>query len=131
MKKAHVLKTDPEPYELIQVGNKTFEIRKDDRTYEEGDFLILRQTRYTGAEMALEGKPLEYIDPPTVFRVSHLMRIEARFGQAFGPAAVMSIQHCHSKWTNETIEFVEVHSEGSITPNFINLKTGESSIELS
>lgn len=48
----HELKTDPEVFDAVAAGLKTFEIRYDDRGYQVGDQLILRKTRYTGAEMS-------------------------------------------------------------------------------
>ena len=55
----HELKTDPEVFDAVIAGTKTFEIRKNDRDYQVGDELLLRQTKHTGAEMAA-GAPLEY-----------------------------------------------------------------------
>lgn len=48
----HELKTDAKVFEAVKLGEKTFEIRKDDRAYAVGDLLILRKTVHTGAEMA-------------------------------------------------------------------------------
>lgn len=39
----HALKTWPEFYQAIDAGKKTFEIRKDDRGYNVGDVLVLRE----------------------------------------------------------------------------------------
>ena len=55
----HELKTDPEPFAASLFGWKTYEIRKNDRNYECGDQLSLRETVYSGEEMS-EGMPLEY-----------------------------------------------------------------------
>lgn len=41
--KTHILKTWPEYFEKIISGEKTFEIRKNDRDFEIGDELILRE----------------------------------------------------------------------------------------
>lgn len=51
--KTHDLKTWPEPFELIITGRKLFEIRRNDRNYEVGDILKLRefyqgQNKYSG-----------------------------------------------------------------------------------
>ncbi len=69
----HELKTDPEVFDAVAAGLKTFEIRKDDRGYQVGDTLRLRKTRYTGAEMAA-GKPLEYTGDELEVSVSHILR---------------------------------------------------------
>jgi hypothetical protein len=71
--KEHELKTDPQVFDDVVSGRKTFEIRKDDRGYEVGDSLKLRKTRYTGSEMA-EGLPLEYIDLPLYVYVTYILR---------------------------------------------------------
>lgn len=42
-KTIHELKTQPPYFTLIEAGLKLFELRKDDRGYETGDLLILRE----------------------------------------------------------------------------------------
>jgi len=56
MAKVHDLKIRPEYYNPVCAGTKTFEVRKNDRGYLNGDFLILREyvekeKRYTGREV--------------------------------------------------------------------------------
>lgn len=49
--KIHELKILPEYYNAVQCGVKNFELRKDDRDYQVGDWLILREWKdgeYTG-----------------------------------------------------------------------------------
>lgn len=66
----HVLKTWPAPFEAVWRGDKTFEVRLDDRCYQKGDTFTLREwdrfgtcscptgdhaeecTRYSGREIA-------------------------------------------------------------------------------
>lgn len=55
----HILKTDPEVFQAVMSGAKTFEIRLNDRGYAVGDVLGLRETKHTGAEMRA-GAPLVY-----------------------------------------------------------------------
>ena len=84
----HELKTDPEVFDAVANGLKTFEIRYDDRGYQVGDQLILNKTRYTGDEMK-QGKPLEYLDSYGA-TVSHILR-----GPIYGLAdgwVIMSLQ---------------------------------------
>jgi len=45
----HVLKTDPEVFEALVSGRKTYELRRDDRGFAVGDRLTLRETSHTGA----------------------------------------------------------------------------------
>ena len=72
-RKQHELKTDPELFDYVAAGLKTFEIRYDDRGYKVGDKLCLRKTRYTGEEMK-HGRPLEYLDEYLMVTVSHILR---------------------------------------------------------
>lgn len=56
MKKYHYLKTWPEYFVEVKKGFKTFEIRKNDRDFKRGDFLILQEylpdsNKYTGEEI--------------------------------------------------------------------------------
>jgi hypothetical protein len=49
--KVHELKTDPEHYNNIEANHKTHTVRRDDRGYMVGDYVVLRKTKYTGKEM--------------------------------------------------------------------------------
>ena len=69
----HELKTDPDIFEAIREGRRTFEIRKDDRGFKVGDFLRLKQIRYTGEEMKA-GKPLEYTGFQSRVAVDYILR---------------------------------------------------------
>jgi hypothetical protein len=49
----HELKTWPQYFERVNVGDKTFEVRRNDRNFQVGDFLCLREwdpttEKYTG-----------------------------------------------------------------------------------
>ena len=53
--KTHELKTLPEYFEQVWNGNKRFELRKNDRDFQENDILILKEynfedKRYTQRE---------------------------------------------------------------------------------
>jgi hypothetical protein len=131
--RAHILKVDPEFWAFLKNGEKSFEVRKDDRSYQVGDYLILRQTLYSGAEMA-NGAPLEYVDDPIVFRVTYALYIEAKFGSTVGPVAVMSIKPVDHYFTcNEEsiLAFGSGVCEGK-WDHAINIETGAThNIELS
>jgi hypothetical protein len=56
MSKTHELKSWPDYFEPISNGQKTFELRKNDRRFAVGDVLVLReyddrQGAYTGREL--------------------------------------------------------------------------------
>lgn len=70
--RAHELKTDPAVFQALHDWQKTYELRKNDRGFAVGDELRLRETRFTGAEMAV-GVPLEYTGREVVRRVSHIL----------------------------------------------------------
>lgn len=69
----HTLKTDPEVYDAVASGAKTFEIRFNDRGFQVGDALLLRRTVNTGEEMAA-GAPLIYSGEEVRRVVSHVFR---------------------------------------------------------
>lgn len=58
----HYLKTETEYYQAIEKGLKSFELRKNDRNYQVGDMLHLRETvkgEHTGR--AMDPKEVVYI----------------------------------------------------------------------
>lgn len=68
----HELKTDPDVFDDVFNGVKTFEIRKNDRNYQIGDRLILRRTQHTGEEMK-NGKPLIYSGPECEVEIQYIL----------------------------------------------------------
>lgn len=65
----HALKTDPFVFEQVWKGKKPFEIRKNDRDFQIGDLLILKETKFSGEEMA-KGSPLIYTGRRVEARIS-------------------------------------------------------------
>ena len=55
----HTLKTDAYWFSLIWENLKTFELRFNDRSFKKGDYLSLKETRFSCEEMK-NGKPLEF-----------------------------------------------------------------------
>jgi hypothetical protein len=56
MSKVHKLKTWPKYYYRVYIGQKNFELRKADRDFEIGDYVILQEfdpdkKEYTGREL--------------------------------------------------------------------------------
>lgn len=72
------LKTDPDVFEFSWHGAKTFEIRFNDRDFEVGDHLVLRETVYSGKQMR-NGRPLEYTGRQIEVEVTHIL-----FGPIYG-----------------------------------------------
>ena len=72
------LKTDYKPFWGTWQGYKTNELRYDDRDFQVGDHLLLRETTYTAHEMALdeygEAYPLEYTGREILVKVTHSLR---------------------------------------------------------
>ncbi len=69
---SHKLKIDPESFEAVREGKKTFTIRINDRNFHVGDTLELHETKYSGDEMK-SGKPLIYTGRIEVREVSHML----------------------------------------------------------
>lgn len=64
----HELKTWPEFFTPIMFGNKSFELRKDDRGFKFGDYIVLREydpkkEEYTGRSLM---RQINYILYPSV-----------------------------------------------------------------
>ncbi len=69
----HSLKTDPAVFDAVWNGDKTFEIRKNDRGFKVGDVLNLRETVHSGNDMKHAGMPLLYTGRELDKRVSHVL----------------------------------------------------------
>jgi hypothetical protein len=55
--KKHELKTLTQYFQAVWSGTKTFELRKDDRDFQRGDVLILREwdgEKYTGSALCVK-----------------------------------------------------------------------------
>lgn len=70
--KEHVLKTDHVVFQDVLDGNKTFEIRFNDRGYQVGDLVILKETEFTGEQMK-SGQPLVYTGREIQKRISYVL----------------------------------------------------------
>lgn len=68
----HELKKDPAVFDASWTGLKTFEIRLNDRNYQIGDILILKETKFTGEEMK-KGEPLIYTGRQLTKRVNYIL----------------------------------------------------------
>lgn len=68
----HVLKTDSPVFQAVKERRKSFEIRKNDRNFQVGDILILKETLHTGAEM-VEGAPLMYTGEELAAVVTYIL----------------------------------------------------------
>ena len=70
--RTHELKTDPEVFQAVLDGLKTYEIRKNDRGFAVGDSLLLRETTHSGAAIAA-GVPLAYTGRQYATWVTHML----------------------------------------------------------
>lgn len=71
-RKEHVLKTDPAVFQNVLDGKKTFEIRFNDRGYQVGDLIVLKETKFTGQQMK-SGEPLVYTGREIQKRISYVL----------------------------------------------------------
>lgn len=68
----HELKTDYKVFEAVANRMKTYEIRFNDRNYQVGHVLVLKETKYTGEEMK-QGLPLVYSGREIEAVVTHVL----------------------------------------------------------
>ena len=71
---SHELKTDSVLFEATWKGERDWEIRTNDRNYQPDQVLRLRETKYTGNEMADDEKPLIYTGRAMTARVKNILR---------------------------------------------------------
>ena len=69
----HLLKTDPVYFKEIYEGNKTFELRVNDRDFKEGDIVVLREYRYRQC----------YLGPYAVRKIGYILK-----GPFHGPSSI-------------------------------------------
>lgn len=72
MHRIHELKDDPFTFNATASGLKSYEIRFNDRNYRVGDYLILKETKFSGEEMR-NGKPLEYTGRQVTRVITHIL----------------------------------------------------------
>lgn len=70
----HVLKADPIPFSDVLEGRKHAEVRKDDRDFQVGDTLRLRETESGAAAMLALNLPLVYTGRECDRRITHVQR---------------------------------------------------------
>jgi len=74
----HELKTWPDFFQAIERGEKTFEVRKNDRGFQKGDVLRLREWDPRKRTVSLSG-PGDYTGNAFSVRVTYVLH-----GEAFG-----------------------------------------------
>lgn len=70
----HELKTWPEYYQAIKRGEKTFEIRKHDRTFEVGNKLLLREYKLTGINKVTQQIEGEYTGDEMEVTITYILK---------------------------------------------------------
>ena len=108
MPRCHHLKLWPEFYEPVADRQKTFELRKNDRGFAEGDKIVFREwnpeiNRYTGREIVAT---ITYMLPPEV---------QSRFPVS-GDYALFSVQvtAAHTRANYRNLPFSQWLPEGEI-----------------
>lgn len=77
--KFHRLKTNSGFFIQVWIGNKTFEIRKNDRDFNEGDFLVLRETYLRQAPPSPYGI-VDYTGREILCKVTYMTDFEQKKG---------------------------------------------------
>jgi len=70
--KTHILKCDSSPFSATWEGLKPYEVRNNDREYQVNDMLLLKETRYSYAEMQRDYLPLQYTGWEILCIVTHI-----------------------------------------------------------
>lgn len=76
----HELKADRMPFDAMERGEKTCEVRRNDRNYQVGHDVLIRETLYTGEQMRA-GSPLIYTGRKLRRAITH---IQAGYGLPSG-----------------------------------------------
>ena len=90
--KTHELKTWPDPFRAMWQGHKAFELRRNDRGFEPGDTLVLREWKPTGGSVtSFTG---EYTGRVIVAEVSWFLSSVPEWGLAEG-FCIMALERLH------------------------------------
>jgi len=79
----HILKTWPKPFQDILNGTKKYELRKDDRGFDVGDFLTLREW---------DPKTKQYTGRVILVKVIHITRYSDKFDGLKDNFVIMGIE---------------------------------------
>lgn len=71
MNTIHVLKTVAHYWDAVKRGDKTFEVRRNDRAFQTGDVLVLRRTNEAGRS---DPAPGDQLHSDQSFRVTYLLQ---------------------------------------------------------
>lgn len=103
MSAIHKLKILPEYFKAVSSGEKKFEIRRNDRGFNVGDFLILRE--YTN----------KYTGNWGVFKITYILADPEFLKPGY---AALSIKHCEiSDLPNFYLAAIREINEGSVQDN--------------
>ena len=67
----------------VDLGNKTFELRKNDRDYQVGDlmrFIDIREDDSTTKNSIYEGQIRPYINENTLYRITYVLKDVEKYG---------------------------------------------------
>ena len=88
----HVLKTLPDYWHAIERGEKTFEVRRDDRGFQKGDVLVLRRLRKSFGGVWVEDRSPDNSPYDLRFAVTYVLT-GGQFGVEPG-YVVMALRRC-------------------------------------
>jgi hypothetical protein len=97
----HELKTDPHVFDAVVRGEKTYEIRFNDRDYKVGDNLFLRRTKFDGEGMKKFGAPLIYTGETITVKITHIL--QGQYGLQDG-WAILSFIPAKALDASETVD---------------------------
>ncbi len=72
-KQCHELKIDSDQFELLKQGLKKHEVRKEDRGFQEGDLIVLRETVFSAQERCQKNiRKIVYTGRALIFKISFI-----------------------------------------------------------
>lgn len=110
----HELKILPKYFKDVVEGNKTFEIRKDDRDYKVGDILILKEYDLSNLRKITEGNYTHYTCKKIVKKISYVLKDIPEFGLKEG-YVLLGIKETDKdtelEWKSNMVEWGEIYCE--------------------
>ena len=113
MSKIHELKILPQYFQAVKSGEKTFELRKDDRGFQVGDILMLKEFNLNEKYETIEGAETYFSGRKILRQINYILKDETESMGLNKGYAILGIkpidEDAELEWKSNMIEWGEIH----------------------